>query len=159
LITQVTTTAATLPDVRALPEIQQDLAAHERLPQCQLVDAGYVEAKALVSSQLDYGIELCGPPLRDNSWQARAGTGYAASDFQLDWANQQATCPSGQKSVSWREKQVRGQPLLQIKFSRTACGACPLRAHCTNSKEQRRSLTVLPQVEWAALQAARARLQ
>ena len=159
LITQVTTTQATLPDVRALPDIQQDLAAHERLPQRHLVDAGYVEAKALVQSQLDYGIELCGPPLRDNSWQARAGNGFAASDFQLDWALQQATCPGGQTSVSWQEKQVRGQPLLQIKFSRTACSACPLRVHCTNSQEQRRSLTVLPQVEWEALQAARARLR
>ena len=54
---------------------------------------------------------------------------------------------------------MRGQSMLQIKFSRTACGACPLRAQCTNTKEQRRSLTVLPQVEWEALQAARARLQ
>jgi transposase len=159
LITQVTTTPATTPDVVALPAIQAALQAHERLPQCQLVDAGYVEASALVTSQHDYGIALCGPPLRNTSWQARAGQGFATTDFQLDWAQQIATCPSGQTSASWSEKQVHGQPMIQIKFSRTACGACPQRTQCTNTKEQRRALTVQPQVEWAALQAARARLQ
>ena len=159
LITQVTTTPATTPDGTALPAIQADLAAHERLPQCQLVDAGYVEATALVTSQQDYGIALCGPPLRNTSWQARAGHGFAATDFQFDWARQEATCPGGQTSASWKEKQVHGQPLVQIKFARPACGACPRRAQCTQTKEQRRSLTIHPQVEWEALQAARARLQ
>jgi transposase len=47
--------------------------------------------------------------------------------------------------------------MIQVKFSRTACGVCPLRTQCTQTKEQRRSLTILPQVEWEALQAARAR--
>jgi transposase len=159
LVTQVSTTVATTPDVATLPTIQADLAAHDRLPQRQLVDAGYVEATALVASEQRYGIELCGPPLANTSWQARAGAGFAASDFHLDWARQQATCPGGHPSASWHEKQVRGQPLIQIKFSRTACGACPLRPQCTQTKEQRRSLTILPQVEWDALQRARARTQ
>ena len=159
LVTQVTTTVATTPDVAALPTIQQDLSAHERLPQRQLADAGYVQATALVESERHYGIELCGPPLGNTSWQARAGTGFAASDFQLDWALKQATCPSGQTSASWNEQQMHGQPMIRIKFSRTACGACPLRAQCTQTKEQRRSLTIMPQVEWEALQRARARTQ
>jgi transposase len=159
LITQVTTTVATTPDVVARPTIQEDLAAHERLPQRQLVDAGYVEATALVESEQHDGIALCGPPLSNTSWQARAGAGFAASDFHLDWVRQQATCPGGHTSASWNEKQVHGQPMIQIKFSRTACGACALRAQCTHTKEQRRSLTILPQVEWEALQHARARMQ
>jgi len=40
LITQVTTSVATTPDVAALPVMQQELSAHQRLPQRQLVDAG-----------------------------------------------------------------------------------------------------------------------
>jgi transposase len=40
LITQVTTTPATTPDVKALPVIQQELAQHERAPAEQLVDSG-----------------------------------------------------------------------------------------------------------------------
>jgi hypothetical protein len=43
---------ATMPDVVALPAIQQDLSAPERLPQRQLVDAGDVEATALVVSEI-----------------------------------------------------------------------------------------------------------
>lgn len=160
LITQVTTTVATTTDVTALPEIQSDLAARDCLPQNQLVDAGYVEATALLTSAVQYGIALCGPPLRDTSWQARAGAGFAAADFQLDWARQQATCPGGHTSASWMEKHEHQQPpLIQIKFSRTDCGACPQRAQCTQTKEQRRSLTILPQIEWEALQRARQRTQ
>ena len=60
LIPQVTATPATVPKVVALPAMQAALQAHEHLPQRQLVDAGYVEATALVTSQQDYGIELCG---------------------------------------------------------------------------------------------------
>jgi hypothetical protein len=52
LVTQVTTTVATMPDVVALPAVQQDLSAPERLPQRQLVDAGNVEATALVVSEI-----------------------------------------------------------------------------------------------------------
>jgi hypothetical protein len=159
LITQVPTTLATAPDVAALPAIQADLSAHDCLPQRQLVAAGYGEATALVESAQHYGIDLCGPPLRNTSWQARAGAGFAASAFHLDWARPQASCPGGQTSARWNEKQVHGQPMLQIKFSRTACGACPLRAQCTQTNEQRRSLTILPQVEGEALQRARARMQ
>jgi transposase len=47
---------------------------------------------------------------------------------------------------------------MQSKFSRTACGACPLRAQCPQPKAQRRSLTILPQVAGEAWPRARARL-
>jgi transposase len=160
LITQVTTTLATTPDLEALPAIQSDLYAHQLLPQRQLVDAAYIEARALVESQQLYGIELFGPPLTNTSWQARAGNGFATSDFHIDWVKQQATCPAGHTSASWKEKkQTNGQAMVQIKFSRTDCGACPLLEQCTQTKERRRSLTVLPQVEWEALQQARSRMQ
>lgn len=159
LITQVTTTLATTVDIAALPVIQADLCAHQLLPQRQLVDAGYMEARAIVESKQLYGIELFGPALNNTSWQARAGKGFAASDFHLDWVRRQATCPAGQTSASWNEKQLDGQLMIQIKFSRTSCGACALREQCTQTKEQRRSLTVLPQIEWEALQQARARMQ
>jgi transposase len=158
LITQVTTTLATTSDLDALPAIQADLSAHQLLPQRQLVDAAYIEAKALIESQRLYGIELFGPAQQDSSWQARAGKGFAASNFQLDWVKRQATCPGGQSSASWQEKQVDGQPVIQIKFPRATCRGCALREQCTRTKEQRRSLTVLPQVQWEALQQARARL-
>jgi transposase len=159
IITQVTTTQATTTDLAALPIIQAALKASQLLPKCQLVDAGYIEAQSLIDSQ-SLGIDLFGPPLADTSWQARAGNGFAASDFQLDWLQQQATCPAGEHSVSWLEKkQANGETMVQIKFSRTTCRNCPMLEQCTKSKEQRRSLTVLKQLQWQALQQARERMQ
>jgi transposase len=153
LLTPVTTTVATTAEVAALPEIQSELAARDLLPQQQLVEAGYVEATARVSRAVQYGIALCGPPLRATSWQARA------ADFQLDWTCLPATCPGGPRSVRWSEKQVRHQALIQVKFSRTDWGACPRRTPCTQTKEPRRSLTILPPVAWEALPHARQRRQ
>jgi hypothetical protein len=51
LITQVTTTIAPTPDRQALPEIHASLERRELLPEQHLVDAGYIDAEALVTSQ------------------------------------------------------------------------------------------------------------
>jgi transposase len=156
LITQVTTTPATTPDHVALPLIQQDLAAHERLPQEQLVDAGYVEAGTLVESAR-HGITLCGPTRPDTSWQGRAGTGFAAADFHYDFGQRVATCPGGQTSSSWQERADHyGGREIQLKFATRACKPCPHRAQCTQTACGRRLLTIQPAAEFHALQAARA---
>ena len=51
LITQVTTTIAPIPDRQALPEAHAILEQRELLPEQHLVDAGYIDAEALVASQ------------------------------------------------------------------------------------------------------------
>ena len=61
LITNVHTTVATTQDVICTGDIQQSLAARDLLPQRHLVDTGYVDAKLLVDSQRQHGIELFGP--------------------------------------------------------------------------------------------------
>jgi transposase len=158
LITQVMTTAATLPDSTALPEIQDDLATHDRLPKEHLVDAGYLSAPNLERSAREHQIELCGPPLEDTAWQARAKEGFAAADFKLDWSKREATCPSGHRSQSWSERtNHRGLPEIKIKFSPGDCRSCGMREQCTRNAEQRRTLTIQPEAEFKALAAARAR--
>jgi transposase len=160
LITQVTTTMATTPDVAALPEIQTDLAARGRLPKEQLVDGGYISAPNLERSQREHQIELCGPPLEDNTWQSRAKGGFAASDFKFDWDQQEATCPNGHRSQSWHETiNKRGLREVKIKFARGDCRSCGVREQCTRTTEQRRSLTIHPEAEFKALAAARARTE
>jgi transposase len=160
LITQVTTTAATTTDLAALPEIQDDLAAHHRLPKEHLVDAGYISAPNLVRSGHKHQIELCGPPLANTAWQARAKGGFAAADFKLDFDKREATCPSGHRSRSWLERtNDRGLPEIKIKFARGDCRACGVREQCTRTTEQRRTLTIHPEAEFKALAAARARTQ
>jgi transposase len=144
LITQVETTPATPTDDAATATIQADLADRQLTPTIHLVDAGYLDGELLASSQEAYGIDLCGPVVPDTSWQARAGAGFAVADFVLDWEQEEATCPQGKQSSSWRPTtDNRGQPCIQIHFRRADCQACPVRAQCT--KGDRRSITVRPQ--------------
>ena len=157
LITQVTTTIAPTPDRQALPEMHAVLAQRDLLPQCHLVDAGYVDAEALVASRAMHQVELVGPTAKDYRWQARAHNGYALTDFAIDWERQRACCPQGQMSRSWTPTWTRNQEIIKIKFGFAVCGACPVRTQCTKAK--RRSLSVRRQAAHFALAAARQREQ
>jgi transposase len=156
IITDVQTTPPLTVDSETLPPIQADLQRRDLLPEKQVVDAGYVDAATLVSSRETYQVELVGPALADTSWQAQAGKGFAASDFGINWAEKEAVCPQGKRSIAWHEKQERGQPVVAIYFSRRECGGCPCRADCTRAAAGRR-LTLRPEQEYRALQAARER--
>ncbi|SEC84093.1 hypothetical protein SAMN04490356_5747 [Streptomyces melanosporofaciens] len=46
-----------------------------------------------------YGIALITPVLLDTSPQAKAQTGFAATDFTIDWETEKATCPAGHTST------------------------------------------------------------
>lgn len=155
LLTSADTVAATTPDCTVTASIQAHLAQRQVLPRAQLVDAGYVTAATLVSSQTRYGISVIGPVRPDSSWQGRANLGYAGADFQINWETQQMTCPQGKTSSSWREGPGRGDLLaIQVHFRQSDCGPCPVRAQCTRG--ERRSLTIQPQAEQEALLQARA---
>ncbi len=157
LITDVQTTAALVDDGRVLPTIQAALSARGLLPAKQLVDAGYAEAAHLVSSQEQYQIELVGPQPQDTSWQARAGKGFAAGQFQVDWEQQQVTCPGGKQSQRWGEGEENGRTVLHVYFARPDCQAGALRADCTRAQQQGRHLTLPTQAGYEALRAARER--
>lgn len=157
LITQVTTTIGPIPDRHALPEIHAVLDQRELLPEQHLVDAGYVDAEALLASQKNYQVDLVGPTAKDYRWQAREQNGYALTDFSIDWDQKQARCPQGQTSSSWTPTWTRNQEIIKIKFGFAICGACPVRAHCTKTK--RRTLSVRRQEAHFALDAARQREQ
>ncbi len=160
LITHVETTPAPLADDATVPLIHEALAAHDLLPEVHLVDTGYVDAEELVSSQQQHGVDLFGPTREDYHWQAREGTGFAADQFVVDWPNECATCPAGHTSSSWTPAQDRrGNPVIKIKFAMQDCRPCPSREQCTHSRSAapRRVLTVRPQAQYQALQAARHR--
>jgi transposase len=70
-------------------------------PSRHLVDAGYIDAEALVSSQKDYRVDLVGPTAKDYRWQAREQNGYALANFSIDWERKLARYPQGQISSSW----------------------------------------------------------
>jgi transposase len=158
LITQVMTTLATTPDCVMGPAIQQDLAQRDVLPGTHLLDSGYVDAEFLASAQRLHQIDVIGPPFGSYSRQRRAGTGYALDAFILDWPAQQARCPEGHTSVKWTPgHDMRGGPVVRIRFDTAACRACKVRSACTWAKEAPRQLTVRPQEQHVAMQAARQR--
>jgi transposase len=156
LITHVATTPATVPDVEQLAPIHTALAQKDLLPAEHLVDAGYVAGEELVTSKETHGVEVIGPAPQDTRWQARAGEGFDVSCFTLDWEQEQATCPQGAPSSKWSQtKDDHANPIINIRFSATACRACPVRAQCTSSASGPREITVRPKAPYLALQQAR----
>jgi transposase len=158
LITQAMTTPATTPDCVMGPAIQQDLAQRDVLPGTHLLDSGYVDAEFLASAPRLHQIDVIGPPFGSYSRQQRAGQGYAIDAFILDWPAQQARCPEGHTSVKWTPgHDMRGGPVVRIRFDHATCRACTVRSACTWAKEAPRQLTVRPQEQHVAMQAARQR--
>ncbi len=105
---------------------------------------------------------MIGPGRFDVKWQANTDQGIDVSQFRIDWVQQQATCPQGHTSISWTPAiDHRKNEVIKIKFSSKDCGLCPQLTHCTRSekKYKRRTLTVRPQAQHEALQAARRRQQ
>jgi transposase len=158
VITQVTTTVATTPDSVMGPAIQSDLAHRDLLPGVHLLDSGYVDAELLASAHSRHDIDVVGPPFASYSQQHRQGQGYALDAFIVDWEVQQARCPQGYPSVKWTPgRDMRGAPVVRIRFDRATCRRCEVRAACTWAKDAPRQLTVRPQGQHEAIQAARQR--
>ena len=156
VITHVETTPATTPDDNMLEPIHAALAEQALLPRDHLVDCGYTDAATLVESAQDYGVHIVGPVAADPSWQARERTGYDQSAFTIDWEAHTATCPHGKRSRKWQpDLDVAGQEVIQIRFAKKDCQACPARSACTRAKSEPRTLTVRTQVYYEALHAAR----
>lgn len=156
LITNVETTPATTADNLMTSTIHDHLAARHLLPAEHLVDAGYVTADHLVTSQ-EHDITLLGPIIEDQSWQARVGEGFGAAHFAINWEAEHATCPQGKTSAIWKPTQDSGgHAVIAIRFAHADCGACPVRASCVKT-ERPRALMVRTQSHYEALQAARAR--
>jgi transposase len=155
-ITHVVTTAAPTADGEVTPRVHAALREKGLLPAKHLADTAYVDAELLVDSREEFGVDLIGPTRPDDRWQAKAGAGFAAGDFVVDWEKKQAPCPAGKCSSSWTPAVDRGHnDVIKIKFSKRDCQACPSRAACTRAAC--RTITVRPQDQYVALQTARAR--
>lgn len=159
LITHIQTTPAHIQDIEQTANIHAALDKKSLLPGQHFVDAGYVDAQLLVSSQLNYEIDLVGPVRRDPSWQASQPEAYDCSRFSIDWETQTVTCPQGQKSKSWTPNNDSWHnPVITVNFAKKACRECPTRSLCTHSINYPRSLTLHTKDQQEALQQAR-RLQ
>jgi transposase len=158
LLIHVATTPAPESDVSMTEVIQADLQEAQMLPSQHLLDTGYSNADVLAKSQQRFGIEVISPTHPDVKWQANTDQGIDASQFAIDWEHKQATCPQGQTSVSWTPTfDTRQHEVIKIRFSTKDCQACPVLTSCTSSQSRapRRLLSVRPQEQYEALQAAR----
>lgn len=156
LIVHVTTTPATTADDTLMTSVHAALADKDLLPTEHYVDAGFVNAETLVSSQTEHGVEVIGPARPDTTWQARQARGFDVSAFEIDWPAQLSTCPQGKTSRSWSPSHdAFGKEAIHIQFARQDCLACPDRLPCTHSQQAARTLHLRSQDSHLALQARR----
>jgi transposase len=158
LITHVATTPAPQADEAMVGPIHADLEHEHLLPGQHLLDSGYITSQTLASSQRDYGIEVIGPTRADYQWQASESKGFDSSHFTIDWMAKQAICPQGHTSISWTPTlDTQKNEIIKIRFSTKDCQTCPSQMQCTHSESRapRRLLSVRPQEQYEALQAAR----
>jgi len=113
-----------------------------------------------LNSRRDYNVDLCGPTRADYHWQARAGEGFDAQSFRIDWECERATCPEGRTRIGWTTAVDKyGNEVIKVTFSAKECGPCTSRLRCIRSvkKCQRRTLSIRTEEPYLALQAARQR--
>lgn len=160
LVIHVATRPAPETDQEVLPTIYADLDAKELLPGEHLLDQGYMDVRQVVAAQSDYGVETIGIPMPDSSWQAKAGQGFAASQFTVHWDHRTVTCPIQHTSPPWREsKDAQGAPVFRVQFALKDCAMCLKRGLCTQSQAGGRCLTLRPPAEYEALLRLRQQVQ
>ncbi len=160
LITHVGTTPGPTADGEVTPEVHRALSDKDLLPRTHIVDTGYLDAKLIVDSGEEYGVDLLGPVRGDYHWQAREDKGFDAQHFQIDWEKGAATCPEGHTSISWTPAvDKRTNDVIKVKFSTKDCRPCPSRELCVHSQKKyvRRTITIRPRGQYEALQARRER--
>ena len=157
VVTDVDTTAATTVDHAVTAAVQARLATRGLVPREHLVDTGYVTADQLVTSQTEHDCTLLGPIHEDYSWQARAGAGFGAAHFTVEWEQERAICPQGRASRIWKPtRDSAGRDIINIRFDYADCRDCPVRQRCVSS-DRERALAIRPRPLYEVLRDARRR--
>src|SRR5215471_13783565 len=158
LLTHVHTTPATVHEAQCTEPNQQALVDKALAPKEHVVDAASVEAALLVSSHQDHGIDVIGPTRPNVSWQTQVEGAYRREQLTIDWELEQVRCPQGNVSSTWTSQvDSHGTTKISVKFRRRDCDVCPERPRCTRAKTMPRHLSLHPRMQYAALEAARAR--
>lgn len=159
ILTDVTTTPATVSDDHMMKTVHARLAERDALPGEHWVDGGYVNAAALTAARREHGVDLNGPAQTNTASQA-AGT-YGPDAFTIDFDQRQATCPNGVTSGGWKHgKSQQGLPVIRIGCRKSDCQPCPALRECISSPTGvRRELTVRHRDDHQAVRQARARQQ
>ena len=128
------------------------------LPDLHLADTGFVDSELMLAAKQNYNIDLLGPSHLDRRWQSRHNPQFCAENFLIDWQHQKAVCPAGKTSSNWSDaKTETAERVIKIKFSVKDCQVCSFRADCTKSKRVRRTLTILPEMQYESQRKIRER--
>lgn len=155
LITDVMTTDATVPDVKATAPIQQRLDEHGLRPGEHYLDSGYPSAD-LIHDAAKQGTDMVTPAPLDHSAEAKAASGFDKAAFTVDWKTRQARCPEGRTSSGWYPVTQHGRDAIVVEFAKADCRTCPSRGKCTAAARGNRMLTLRPKELHETLAAARA---
>lgn len=157
LVTNVTTTVATVPDDRMAAVVRTGLVRRGLLPDEHWVDAGYTNSSALAAARIDHQVDLHGPLPPVTVAQARGEGTYGQNAFTIDWENQHVTCPNGITSTQWHHRRSEEQlSVIRVRFSPADCRTCPSIRDCVSSpRAQHREITLRPRHEYEALNQAR----
>ena len=149
LITNVETSSAPVADFYLTEPIHRALEKKNLLPDLHLADTSFVDAELMLAARQNYNIDLLGPSHLDRQWQSRHNPQFCAENFTIDWQQKKAVCPAGKISSSWSDARTEtAEQVVKIKFSVKDCQVCLVRADCTKSKRVRRTLTILPEVQY-----------
>ena len=138
-LTDIETDDANDDDSESIDGIHQRLADRDLSPQEHYVDQGYVSGANLAYSA-KREVDLRGPIAQDTSAKP---PGFKQADFEIDFEQQVATCPSGQTSVSWVPRPPTDDRVGAQVLFRTKCEGCAHRAVCAPGKSGR-SLEIHP---------------
>ncbi|MGK5532082.1 IS1182 family transposase [Streptomyces sp. URMC 129] len=130
IITDVTTTPATVYDIRALPTIHSRLRRRNLLPAEHLVDGGYTSVEVRDRVAREDEVALVGPVRAKPTRRPRTGATFSRDAFDIDWERQEVTCPGGKTSSQWAAPPSVA-PKIRVKFSKADCGQCPIKTDCT----------------------------
>lgn len=109
------------------------------VPSALYVDGAYVSSEALKAAR-DEGRELRGPAPASPD----RGKVFTVEAFDVHVEERYSLCPAAQRSsnCSRLEEQSTGKVVFRIEWSKTVCGACPLRPQCVNVGQDHRTFVV-----------------
>ena len=122
LIRACAVTPANQPEADALAQMEEDQTRQDVEIGKLYIDAGYLASEVVGRLEARGGEVICRP------WSTRNSSGgYDKTDFDIDLASMEISCPAG---LTVPVKQL-GQ---RVTFPGAACRACELRSKCTNRK-------------------------
>lgn len=118
-------TAANRPEEEGAPPIAEDIQRQGLTVRELHIDRAYVNSPVVDTVQRDGGAVFSKP------WGVRARSPelFSKRDFKIDLRSNTVTCPAGQVEPF--------EPGETVQFDPDECGACPLRAKCTQAASGR----------------------